>query len=350
MLKLPPRRVIYTLYMIACWFFVPGISGLATDRQRGEAWEACRKLGRGVNFGNALEAPRGQFWGLKLKPEYFDRVKQAGFQSVRLPVRWSDYTERSAPYEIEHEFLRQVDQWVDCAERAGLNMVLNVHHYEEMYHKPEDELPRFLAIWKQIADHYKNRSDYLYFELLNEPHDHLTASLWNDIIKQTVSIIRMSNPRRSLIVGPVHWNSISALEQLQLPDDPGLIVTVHYYEPFDFTHQGASWAPDHVRKLSNVTWQEKPEELAALQKRFDQAVDWSRKHGRPIYLGEFGAYSAAPLDSRIRWTKAVVREAERRGFSWAYWEFGAGFGIYNPSHDVWREPLLHALIPTAGVQ
>jgi endoglucanase len=62
-------------------------------------------------------------------------------------------------------------------------------------------------------------------------------------------------------------------------------------------------------------------------------------------MGEFGAYSKAPHDSRIRWTDFVAREAERHGFAWAYWEFASGFGVYDPNAGLWREDLLKALIP-----
>jgi endoglucanase len=63
-----------------------------------------------------------------------------------------------------------------------------------------------------------------------------------------------------------------------------------------------------------------------------------------VLLGEFGAYSEAPQDSRVRWTEFVRREAERHEFAWAYWEFASGFGIYDPDTKVWREDLLKALI------
>jgi endoglucanase len=64
-----------------------------------------------------------------------------------------------------------------------------------------------------------------------------------------------------------------------------------------------------------------------------------------VYLGEFGAYSRADMASRARWTARVVREAEARGFGWAYWEFGAGFGAYDRATGTWRQPLLDALLP-----
>src|SRR5262249_33926773 len=131
----------------------------------------------------------------------------------------------------------------------------------------------------------------------------------------------------------------------ELPEqDRMLIATFHYYLPFHFTHQGAEWAKGS-EKWVGETWTATPEQLKALRADFDKAADWAKKHDRPVFLGEFGAYQKAPMDSRVRWTDAVAREAEARGFSWSYWEFGAGFGIYDPAAGSWREPLRDALLP-----
>jgi endoglucanase len=148
-----------------------------------------------------------------------------------------------------------------------------------------------------------------------------------------------------VVVGPGQWNAIRALPKLMLPDDPHLIVTVHYYDPFRFTHQGASWAPPDVRKLSGLRWTGTDAELKELRDNIDRAAGWAKQHGRPVFLGEFGAYEKADTDSRARWTAAVAREAEARGFSWAYWEFAAGFGAYDRQAKAWRDPLLKALMP-----
>jgi endoglucanase len=82
---------------------------------------------------------------------------------------------------------------------------------------------------------------------------------------------------------------------------------------------------------------------SAIRDRFDSAVTWAEKNNRPLFLGEFGSYEKGDLDSRVRWTGFVRTEVEKRGFSWAYWEFGAGFGIYDREAKQWRGELLDAL-------
>lgn len=302
-------------------------------------------LGPGVNLGNALEAPRGANWGIQLEPGYFGIIKNGGFQHVRIPIRWSDYAAAQAPYTIEPNFLHKVDGLLDEAQRVGLKVVLNIHHYEGMDQDPTNHVDRWVAIWRQLAEHYQKRPGSLFFELLNEPHARLTEDAWNHFFPRALAAVRQTNPTRIVVVGPGNWNNIGALSQLKLPEsDRNLLVTVHYYLPFPFTHQGAEWVKDSNRWMGRK-WTGSDEEVKALRKDFEGVAAWAKEHGRPIYVGEFGSYQKADAESRPRWTAAVARECERRGFDWAYWEFGAGFGVYDRETRQWREPLMKALFP-----
>jgi endoglucanase len=222
--------------------------------------------------------------------------------------------------------------------------VIDVHHYEEMCRDPGAHRPRLLALWRQIAERYRDRPDRLFFDLLNEPNGKLTDERWQELIPELLRVVRASNPRRAVIVGPGSWNNLDHLDRLRLPEgDRRLIVTFHYYSPFEFTHQGAGWVPGS-REWQGRTWTGTPGQQGALRKDFARAAAWAREHRRPLYVGEFGAYSAADTGSRARWTRALAREAERHGMSWAYWEFAAGFGAYDPRARAWRAPLLKGLL------
>ncbi|HJZ59323.1 MAG TPA: glycoside hydrolase family 5 protein [Gemmataceae bacterium] len=325
--------------------FVVLLPAVAAAQPKSDVFAANKALGRGINLGNALEAPKEGDWGMQIEADFFKLIKTAGFQTVRVPVKWSAHAATTAPFAIEAKFFERIDWVLDQAAANGLNVVLNVHHYDEMDKDPDAHLPRLVALWEQIARRYKDRPASVVFELDNEPHDKLVDQKWNDAIPPVLKAVRATNPTRPVVVGPPFWNGIWALPKLKLPDDPHLIVTVHYYEPFKFTHQGASWAPPDVRSLSGLKWEGTEAELKELRAKFDQAAAWGKTNNRPIFLGEFGAYEKADMDSRARWTAAVVREAEARGFSWAYWEFGAGFGAYDRQAKAWRDPLLKALVP-----
>jgi endoglucanase len=302
-------------------------------------------LGRGINLGNALESPRDASWGVELEAHYFPAIRNAGFDSVRIPARWSDYAAAEPPYTIEPEFFATVDRAVAQALSNDLAVVVNVHHYEELMRTPEQHRERFLALWRQIAEHYKDAPDSVVLELCNEPCHDMSDEFWNELVADTIPVIRATHPDRWLMVGPTQWNQIHKLHLLELPqDDRRIIVTFHYYEPMAVTHQGASWIDNSDRWLG-TKWEGTEGQKEDVCELFETATQWSREHERPIYLGEFGVYKTADMATRTNWTAFVAREAERRGFTWAYWEFCSGFGAYDPEADTWRTPLLQALLP-----
>ncbi|WP_053043528.1 glycoside hydrolase family 5 protein [Thermus filiformis] len=469
------RKAVYValtgLFLAACGGETNTGGGGGT---KDDIFTLSRLLGRGVNFGNALEAPREGEWGVTLEEGFFDLVKQAGFTHIRLPVSWTYHALREPPYTIDPAFFARVDWALEQATRRGLRVVLNLHHYDELHQDPQRERARFLALWEQIASRYKDQPDLVYFEVLNEPHGVFNdqPELWNDLFAEALVVIRRTNPTRPVLVGPVEWNRLERLSDLRLPQDPRLIVTFHFYDPFAFTHQGAPWVSptppvgtpwtgdrpvwawgwedwswDTGRELvtggvrvtyergwaglrlharvkaegythlafrtdrevrlrlrcneredaalllhapggqevevalrscgagegvwdlvfQNASPDPQPsfllegvrlkgprgelalvtDERGAVRQAMGYAASWSQSRGYPVYLGEFGSYEKADLDSRVRWTRAVREEAEGAGLSWAYWEFAAGFGIYDLSTRAWREPLLRALIPEA---
>jgi len=200
-------------------------------------------------------------------------------------------------------------------------------------------------MWSQIAERYKNYSGNLIFEILNEPNASLTPQLWNQYLGEAITLIRQTNPGRTLMIGPANWYSISSLNSLTLPaDDKNIIVSVHYYNPFAFTHQGADWVAGSNAWLG-TTWTGTPAEQQAVVRDISTAANWGTAHDRPLNLGEFGAYSRADMPSRARWTDFVARTAEANDMSWHYWEFISGFGAYDGAANAWNASLLSALIP-----
>lgn len=335
--------------VLAC-LVIASVAFSADKRQEGaqekNAFHCNSLIGRGVNLGNALEAPEEGKWGVRLEEEYFDLIAGAGFTSVRIPVRWSAHADVTAPYAIDNAFLARVDWAIKQALSRKLVVIVNIHHYEEIVKVPVEQKERFLALWKQIADHYQDYPNTLYFELLNEPCKKLTNELWNEYADEAIRLIRKSNPTRGIIVGPTSWNNISELKNLKLPrDDKNLIVTFHYYQPFKFTHQGASWVGRQSNAWLGTTWTGTEKERQDIISHFEQAIQWANENQLPLFMGEFGVYGKADMASRAKWTAFVRSEAEKRGISWAYWEFCAGFGVYDSTQGKWRRELLNSLIP-----
>lgn len=304
-----------------------------------------RRLGRGISFGNALDAAAGgpEF---PLLERYFDDVGDAGFSTVRLPVRWSAHAGQAPPYVISPAFFGRVDWAVGQALQRNLNVVVNVHHYHELNGAPRGHRARFLALWAQIAARYASWSGQLYFELLNEPRGAMTAGAWNELLPVALAAVRERDPGRIVIAGPARMNDIGALPQLVLPADDRLVVTVHYYAPLEFTHQGAPWMAG-ARRWLGTSWSDDTGRQA-VRDDLTKAAAWAHEHRRPLFIGEFGTYARAGMKSRQEWTRRVRLEAELLGLSWCYWDFGTDFGAFDPRRGAWREPLRDALLGTPG--
>jgi endoglucanase len=318
----------------------------------------AKAMGRGVNLGNMLETPmaKGE-WGVPADAatdyqRYVDLAADAGFTHVRIPVRWSSHASKDETGTLNPVFTARVDAMVDRALARGLYVVLNMHHYRQLDGDNLDQgepkvddavvVPRFLNMWRQIAKRYQGKSDKLLFEVYNEPHGKLNRN-WNELFATALKEIRASNPTRIVVVGPVKWNNAEALSDLELPPDPNLLVTFHSYEPFPFTHQGADWVSPRLR--TGVECCDDAQQSRILRS-FELAERWSKDNNYSLYLGEFGAYSAAPMASRINYTMIARQAAESRGIPWSYWELASGFGVYDPVAKTWRKPLLEALLPT----
>ena len=308
-------------------------------------------LGRGVNFGNMLEAPTEGAWGLTVTDDFIDKAAQAGFKSVRLPVRWSNHAGTLPPYTIDASFMAHVDSIVDKLLARGFLVVLDMHHYRQLDGDPLDagELRvadaaldvRFVLLWEQIAAHFQARSPRLLFELYNEPHRRLNGEPWNVLAARALGVVRKTNPGRVVVIGPTSWNSASDLRLLSLPNDRELIVTVHDYAPFTFTHQGAEWVTPVLPvgiSCCNAS------QLAEMTAPLDVAAAWSASTHYPVYVGEFGAYSKADEASRVDFNRKMRDAIESRGMSWAYWELAAGFGVYDPQTRSFRAALLASLL------
>jgi endoglucanase len=300
------------------------------------------KLDRGVNIIGYDKAFWQDHTKGRFKESYFKMIKDAGFSTVR--VNLHPFSQMDSQHIINPDWLQTLDWVVDKGLEANLMIILDLHEFTAMADNPEAKKEMFLSFWKQVAPRYKDKSDKVMFEVLNEPNQKLTVEMWNTFLSEAVKIIRETNPYRTLIIGPGNWNGIESLNTLKLPEnDRNIIVTVHFYHPMRFTHQGAAWANEY-KNLSGIQWTGTLEEKEEVESKLRVAAEWSLKNDRPIFLGEFGAYDKGDMDSRARYTAFVARTAEKLGFSWAYWQFDSDFIVYNIEKETWVKSILNALM------
>jgi endoglucanase len=330
-----------------------------------------------MNLGDALDAPSEGAWGVTLDASDFVAVRDAGFDHVRLPVRFSTHAGRSAPYAIDAAFFSRVDWAIGQALANDLAVIVDMHHYEELEKAPEGDRERFLAMWRQIAQRYQTASPAVVFELLNEPNSALKALEWNAMLADALRIVRESNPTRLVVVEGVAWASAQNLrDTLVVPEgDANLVGSFHMYQPILFTHQGANWMPpefhtegvvfpgpptaplvpsapanetqwvrDWFTRYDTLPPERNPSGPATIADELDMAATFGKAHHLPVYMGEFGAIDHADPQSRARWTRLTRVEAERRGFGWAYWDDGGSFKAYDRSTRTWVPYLKSALL------
>jgi endoglucanase len=315
-------------------------AALAADKPLTPA-EQVAQMKRGVNI--IGYDPMWRFLPLaRFKPRHFKIIKDGGFDNVRMNLY--GFRPMNDKMELPASWFGILDPLVAEATKQGLHVILDEHDYEHCSQDADSCRKHVLAFWTQMAEHYKDAPNTVMFELLNEPSRAMDEH-WNELLVDALAVVRKTNPTRNVLIGPAFWNNISWLEKLKLPaDDRHIIVEVHYYEPHRFTHQGATWGDAEWRKLSGIRWGS-AEDYAKIEKDFDVAQAWAKKQGRPVYLGEFGAYDKAPQEDRVKYTAAVARAAEKRGWAFGYWQFDSNFIVYDIDKDAWNEPIYRALVP-----
>lgn len=307
------------LSLIGIWFFNHSYGQITP-------WEAAAQMQKGINLGNTLEPPIEAGWNNPAAEEYyFDLYKEAGFETVRIPVRWDEHTSKTFPYTIDSNWLNRVEKILDWGLARDLFIVVNSHHdnwIKENYTNP-DIRERFDSIWSQISVRFKDKSEKLIFEVLNEPHG-LDKTQNDDMHARIISIIRKTNPTRLIIFQGHDWGGSNELLQAAIPDDNYVIGSFHSYDPYRFG------------LLGEGTWGSSTD-ITTLRNKFNGVKSWSDTNGIPVILGEFGSLRICDYNSRMKHYKYYVEFAQDYGFISCAWDDGGDFRIMERETKDWLE-------------
>ncbi|GIV57184.1 MAG: hypothetical protein KatS3mg042_0097 [Rhodothermaceae bacterium] len=288
--------------------------------------EAITMMGRGINLGNTLEPPTEGAWNNGPAQEhYFDDFKAAGFSTVRIPVRWDQHTETVPPYTVDATWLARVEEVVDWALARDFFVIINAHHEDWLKQNYDDAglRDRFDSIWRQVAEHFRDKPEKLFFEIINEPYG-MNKEQVDDLNARILSIIRESNPSRIVIFSGHGWANAEQLVQAAIPDDDYLMAYYHSYDPWTFAGMGqGSWGTEADRN--------------AVAAKFQLVADWSAAHGIPVMISEFGAVRATPFNDRMAFYAAYVDGAVAHGMAFMVWDDGGDFHIYDRKWRTWSE-------------
>ncbi|MCD9185910.1 MAG: glycoside hydrolase family 5 protein [Pyrinomonadaceae bacterium] len=291
------------------------------------------------------------------REKMFADIARAGFKTVRIPINFGAWANYEKPYKWENqEGLKLADSFVKWASDNKLNAIIDLHHVEfDGSVKGAAATERVVWLWREIAERYKNTDpEKVFFELRNEPHD-IKADEWRRQAEEIIKAIRKIAPNHTLIVGFHDWNSRQALIESEPFKDSNIIYTFHYYDPFLFTHQGATWSNKGLAEMKNIPfpWKEtfsakapqnvddtcvvglintyeKDSQEAKMSADLKTAKDWSEKHKVPVFIGEFGSFTryAAEAD-RCRHAETVYKIFGKLKIPNAWWEWDGGFNMFK---------------------
>jgi endoglucanase len=281
----------------------------------------------------------------------FVLLNKLGFKSIRLPVAFTYFQSKHIPDEV---VLKHVDKILKQCKAYGFKLIIDNHYGSLNDTDYLTETPKLISLWRSLAKRYiKESPDELFFELYNEP-PHMNPQIWKDAAYNIVTAIRQIDQQRTLIVGASNYNSIYELSRFVRFADDNIIYTFHFYEPFLFTHQGASWVgnpaattgvpfpyneenfPAIDPKTKN-TWGEtnynqypRDGNEQSIKDKLQIVKNWSAKYDVPILCGEYGAYNKyADPDSRCRYIKAVHTALKALDIPGILWEYNSNFSIFN---------------------
>ncbi|MBU6372283.1 MAG: cellulase family glycosylhydrolase [Alphaproteobacteria bacterium] len=299
------------------------------------------KFRRGIAIGNALEASYEGEWGYTIQRRHLEAIKRAGFDHVRLPVKFSGHLEAAPPFTIDPKFMLRLDEILRWMIEIGLICIIDVHHFDNISERPDIHEPRLIAIWRQVASRYAHLPNSIVFEVINEPRGLLIGERLRKMYRAVLAEIRPLNPTRPVILSGDRWGNSIGLPALMGMDDPYVIATFHYYAPGNFTHQGAWWDKNQSPKMG-VKWGTAAD-VAKVKADIALAASRAQPLGMPVFLGEFGVINTIPDTERAPWIRTVRRAAEQHGMSWCIWQFVVSGHMYDLKTDTWSAPIYQAL-------
>lgn len=311
---------------------------------------------KGVNFASWFqESDVRKIQFTKFTKDDFIDLKKLGIDHIRLPLNLEFMTNGSPDYIIDPLFFFLLDEVVNWAEELDLHLILDNHTFDVTKSTPNNYDEVLIPIWRQMAEHFNDRSNFIYYEILNEPHG-IEDSTWNKIQKKVVEEIRKIDTKHTIVVGPAGWNSYNNLKYMPEYEDENLIYTFHFYDPFLFTHQGASWTDPSLVPLANVPFPYSenkmpvfPNELKnswvegsfynsykndgtiqSVRNALDVAKQFSDERDVPVYCGELGVYMRnSDFNSRILWHSIVIDHLEQNNIAWSLWDYKGEFGLFE---------------------
>ena len=366
------KRVLLKSGLVAAALGIMLTSGLTVEAaQMRSAKEIVHQMGIGWNLGNTLDSFVGDqdrwfdisdinswetCWGNPVTTKAMvDKVKEAGFRTIRVPVTWGYHTGPAPSYTISQAWMQRVKEVVDYGIDNGMYVILNTHHESDWciptFAKQDEYSKRLSSEWTQIANTFKDYDDHLIFEVQNEPRHVGTQEEWmggtwegrqvvNSYNAAGLRAIRATGGNNSTraVMLPTYGASGTeqAIRDFSAPDDKNIIVSLHAYSPYFFAADTSSSSVKNWGSQSDID---------SLNSELKWYHDFFANKGLPVVMGEFGTINKNNLSSRLTHVKTYVETCTKLGMPCVWWdnnyseaEKGESFGLLNRSSLSWTFP------------
>lgn len=330
--------------------------GGPSDGRNAVPREVLEHLNRGVNITRwfcYLRDPKdAQHFASYMKAGDLQNFRRLKLDFVRLCVSPEAIYDAGHPNAANLPYLMRA---IDRLNGAGLVVLLDLHDNGQLkLDAPGHDNSGFVSFWREMAKRYRGRAEKtVLFELVNEPVFAKNPDVWYTLQRKTVEAIRAVDPQRTIVASGTLWSGIDALAHLRPLGQRNIVYTYHCYDPFLFTHQGATWTGDMMKALRNLPFPSSPEAVSKMmgdipgtyqdavreygQHRYDSqylldrlriAEDWGKRNHVPVLLGEFGAYPPlSPPESRARWFRAMRNATSKLHVRNAIWGYDDALGL-----------------------
>lgn len=325
-----------------------------TSRQIADAIKVGWNLGNTFDCydSNHTKISTETSWGnIKTTEEMINGIKDAGFNAIRIPVTWGEHMDGNV---IQTEWLDRIQEVVDYAYNNNMFVIINMHHDDYIWFNPAEseysqDSQKLISIWEQISERFKDYGDRLLFEGMNEPRTIDSKNEWmggtpeeraviNKYEQDFVNTVRASggnNSERTLIITSYAASAeTAAIDDVIIPDDKNIILSVHYYAPWKFSEGIDSDFTDNGKsELDN--------KFAELKEKF---ID----KGTPVIIGEFGCVNATDNATRAEYYNYYISSAKANGIKCFVWDNGkssgeSSFGLFNRGNLSWNEEILNGI-------
>ncbi len=346
-------------------FILPAIlSASAQDRSAGlqTAFARARHLQHGINASEWFAQSAGDYSAARTN-RYTDArdialMARLGFDHVRLSIDAVPLEQEPCSADgLNSDFVGRLDRAVDAVLANGMAVEIDLHpedSYKQQLRTSDDAVDRLTMLWRKLAVHYADRDpDRVFFEILNEPAIS-DPYRWAGIQARLAAAIRGSAPRNTIIAAGANYSGIEDLLTLHPLADGNVIYNFHFYEPHEFTHQGANWGlawwsythgipypptdstmqtlllevPDAAGRFALEKYWLDHWDARRIRLMIDAAAAWAHQNNVPLTCNEFGAYRylSDPV-SRANWIHDARTAFEADGIGWTMWDYRGGFGV-----------------------